>query len=99
MPIWGGADSLAACSSIFVLGLNVPSRSPWRVPSRANASRTGLGSAILIAQGMFKTQRVFVSLILFGIMGADLFYLVELVEAATTSALTGKSRRPVFLRW
>lgn len=73
-------------------------RSPWRVPSRANLSplSTGLGSAISIAQGMFKTQWVFVSLFLFGIMGADLFYLVELVEAATTSALTGKSRRPRF---
>lgn len=44
------------------------------------ASQTGLGSAILIAQGMFQTQRVFVSLILLGIMGAGLFYLIEFFE-------------------
>jgi NitT/TauT family transport system permease protein len=44
------------------------------------ASQTGLGAAILIAQGMFQTQRVFVALILLGIMGAVLFYLVEFAE-------------------
>jgi NitT/TauT family transport system permease protein len=44
------------------------------------ASQTGLGSAILVAQGMFQTQRVFVSLILLGLMGAVLFYAVEFAE-------------------
>lgn len=44
------------------------------------ASQTGLGAAILVAQGMFQTPRVFVSLILLGIMGAALFYAVEFVE-------------------
>lgn len=44
------------------------------------AGAEGLGHAILIAQGQFDTPRVFVCLLLLGIMGTILFYIVEFAE-------------------
>ncbi len=44
------------------------------------AGAEGLGFAILTAQGQFDTPRVFVSLVLLGIMGTVLFYAVEFAE-------------------
>lgn len=44
------------------------------------ASEVGLGYAILVAQGQFKTDVVFAAIILLGIMGTLLFFLVVLVE-------------------
>lgn len=44
------------------------------------AGSEGLGFAILTAQGQFDTPRVFVCLILLGILGTILFYVVEGVE-------------------
>jgi NitT/TauT family transport system permease protein len=44
------------------------------------ASQVGLGYVILIAQGMFQTTRVFVAIILLGILGTILFYAVVLLE-------------------
>jgi NitT/TauT family transport system permease protein len=44
------------------------------------ASQVGLGYVIMIAQGMFQTKRVFVSILLLGILGTILFYAVALVE-------------------
>jgi len=44
------------------------------------ASQQGLGYVILSAQGMFQTDRVFASIILLGLMGTILFYLVDLAE-------------------
>lgn len=44
------------------------------------ASQQGLGYVILSAQGMFQTDRVFASIILLGLIGTILFYLVDLAE-------------------
>lgn len=44
------------------------------------AGAEGLGHAILIAQGQFDTPRVFVCLLLLGMMGTILFYIVEFAE-------------------
>jgi NitT/TauT family transport system permease protein len=44
------------------------------------AGAKGLGFAILTAQGMFDTARVFVCLVLLGLLGTILFYLVDFVE-------------------
>lgn len=44
------------------------------------ASHEGLGYVILSAQGMFQTDRVFASIILLGVMGTILFFLVDLAE-------------------
>ena len=44
------------------------------------AGSEGLGFAILTAQGQFDTPRVFVCLILLGILGTILFYVVEALE-------------------
>jgi NitT/TauT family transport system permease protein len=44
------------------------------------AGAEGLGHAILIAQGQFDTPRVFVCLLLLGVMGTLLFYVVEFAE-------------------
>jgi NitT/TauT family transport system permease protein len=44
------------------------------------ASEAGLGYVILVAQGMFQTTRVFASLILLGLLGTALFYVVDLAE-------------------
>lgn len=44
------------------------------------AGAKGLGFAILTAQGMFDTVRVFVSLVLLGLLGTILFYLVDFAE-------------------
>ena len=41
---------------------------------------TGLGFVILTAQGQFDTSRVFVALILLGLLGTVLYHLVELAE-------------------
>jgi len=46
------------------------------------ASQVGLGYVILIAQGMFQTVRVFAAIVLLGILGTVLFYLVVLAERA-----------------
>lgn len=44
------------------------------------ASQAGLGYVILTAQGMFQTTRVFAAIVLLGVLGTILFYLVSLVE-------------------
>lgn len=44
------------------------------------ASQSGLGYVILTAQGMFLTPRVFAAIVLLGVMGTVLFYLVDLAE-------------------
>ena len=44
------------------------------------AGSEGLGFAILTAQGQFDTPRVFVCLMLLGLLGTVLFYLVEGAE-------------------
>ena len=44
------------------------------------AGSRGLGHAILIGQGMFDTPRVFASILVLGVMGTLLFYLVDLGE-------------------
>jgi NitT/TauT family transport system permease protein len=44
------------------------------------AGGTGLGFQILVAQGQFDTPRVFVSLLLLGLMGTVLFYAVDFAE-------------------
>jgi NitT/TauT family transport system permease protein len=44
------------------------------------ASQVGLGYAILTAQGMFQITTVFASIVLLGILGTMLFYLMNLIE-------------------
>lgn len=44
------------------------------------ASEQGLGYVILVAQGAFKTERVFAAIILLGVLGTILFYLVDMIE-------------------
>jgi NitT/TauT family transport system permease protein len=44
------------------------------------ASQAGLGYVILSAQGAFQTTRVFAAIVLLGILGTILFYLVDLAE-------------------
>ncbi|MFC4350258.1 ABC transporter permease [Fodinicurvata halophila] len=44
------------------------------------AGEAGLGHVILQSQGMFNTPRVFVALVILGIVGTILFYLVDLME-------------------
>jgi NitT/TauT family transport system permease protein len=44
------------------------------------ASQVGLGYVILVAQGMFLTTRVFAAILLLGVLGTVLFYLVDMVE-------------------
>ena len=44
------------------------------------ASQSGLGHVILAAQGRFETTRVFAAIVLLGILGTILFYIVELIE-------------------
>lgn len=44
------------------------------------ASQQGLGFVILSAQGMFQTTRVFAAIVLLGVMGTVLFFLVDLAE-------------------
>jgi NitT/TauT family transport system permease protein len=44
------------------------------------AGDQGLGHVILLAQGMFDTPRVFAAILLLGIIGTVLFYIVDLVE-------------------
>jgi NitT/TauT family transport system permease protein len=44
------------------------------------ASEVGLGYVILTAQGMFQIPRVFAAIVLLGILGTILFYLVGLAE-------------------
>ena len=45
------------------------------------AGSTGLGYVILVAQGNFDTPRVFVALVLLGVLGTVLFYALEFVES------------------
>jgi NitT/TauT family transport system permease protein len=45
------------------------------------AGSSGLGYVILIAQGNFDTPRVFAALVLLGLLGTVLFYLVDLAES------------------
>lgn len=45
------------------------------------AGSSGLGYVILIAQGNFDTPRVFVALVLLGLLGTLLFYLVDFAES------------------
>jgi NitT/TauT family transport system permease protein len=44
------------------------------------ASQAGLGYVILAAQGNFETTRVFAAIVLLGIIGTILFFIVDLVE-------------------
>ncbi len=44
------------------------------------AGGKGLGFLVLTAQGQFDTTRVFVSLVLLGLMGTVLFYIVDIAE-------------------
>jgi NitT/TauT family transport system permease protein len=44
------------------------------------ASQAGLGYVILAAQGNFETTRVFAAIVLLGILGTLLFFIVDLVE-------------------
>jgi NitT/TauT family transport system permease protein len=44
------------------------------------ASQAGLGYVILSAQGAFQTTRVFAAVVLLGVIGTILFYLVDLAE-------------------
>lgn len=44
------------------------------------AGGNGLGFLVLVAQGQFDTTRVFVSLVLLGLMGTILFYIVDFAE-------------------
>jgi NitT/TauT family transport system permease protein len=44
------------------------------------ASQVGLGYVILTAQGMFQTTRVFAAIVLLGVLGTALFYLIALIE-------------------
>ena len=41
----------------------------------------GLGYVILVAQGMFETTSAFVAVILLGITGTGLYYIVNIAEA------------------
>lgn len=47
------------------------------------AGSAGLGFVILVAQGQFDTSRVFVALVLLGVLGTVLFYIVEAIERVT----------------
>jgi NitT/TauT family transport system permease protein len=44
------------------------------------ASQAGLGYVILSAQGNFQTTRVFAAIFLLGVLGAILFFVLELLE-------------------
>jgi NitT/TauT family transport system permease protein len=44
------------------------------------ASQAGLGYVILSAQGLFQTSRLFAAIVLLGVLGTILFFVVELVE-------------------
>jgi len=44
------------------------------------AGNTGLGQVILQAQGMFQTPRMFVAIIILGVLGTVLFYAVDWIE-------------------
>lgn len=44
------------------------------------AGSDGLGQIILLAQGQFQTTRMFVAIVLLGLMGAILFFIVDLLE-------------------
>jgi NitT/TauT family transport system permease protein len=44
------------------------------------AGDTGIGHAILLAQGMFQTPRMFVGVVILGVLGTVLFYAVDLLE-------------------
>ncbi len=44
------------------------------------ASQAGLGYVILAAQGAFQTTRVFAAIVLLGVLGTILFYIVDLAE-------------------
>jgi NitT/TauT family transport system permease protein len=44
------------------------------------AGDTGLGHAILLAEGMFQTSRMFVGVVILGVLGTVLFYIVDALE-------------------
>lgn len=44
------------------------------------AGSKGLGHAILLAQGMFDTPRVFAAILILGVMGTILFYIIDVFE-------------------
>ncbi|MEH2482315.1 NitT/TauT family transport system permease protein [Nitrobacteraceae bacterium AZCC 2146] len=44
------------------------------------AGETGLGQVILLAQGQFQTARMFVAIVILGLLGAALFYLLDFSE-------------------
>lgn len=44
------------------------------------ASQVGLGYVIMTGQGMFHTTRVFVAIVLLGVIGTILFYMINVLE-------------------
>jgi NitT/TauT family transport system permease protein len=44
------------------------------------AASDGLGTVILVAEGQFDTTRVFAALVMLGVLGTALFYIVEFAE-------------------
>lgn len=44
------------------------------------AGDNGIGHAILLAEGMFQTPRMFVGVVILGVLGTLLFYAVDLLE-------------------
>ncbi len=44
------------------------------------ASQVGLGYVIMTGQGMFQTTRVFAAIVLLGVIGTILFYMINLIE-------------------
>jgi NitT/TauT family transport system permease protein len=44
------------------------------------AGESGLGQVILLAQGQFQTARMFVAVVILGLLGAALFYLIDYAE-------------------
>lgn len=44
------------------------------------ASQVGLGYVIMTAQGMFQTTRVFAAIVLLGVIGTILFYMINVLE-------------------
>ena len=46
----------------------------------SSPGRTVWGTVILIAEGQFDTTRVFAALVMLGVLGTALFYIVEFAE-------------------
>lgn len=60
------------------------------------ASQAGLGYIILSAQGAFQTTRVFAAIVLLGVLGTILFFVVDVVERLVCPwHVSHRSRQPV----